>query len=389
MLRVGFVFRGGDGWLGGVNYLWNLLYAIGRHEGASLRPLLITSEDSELHGLDRLPGVEVARRKLRPEARGDQVARTIARRVIGVDRVLARLFDELGLDLVSHSGTYGWRFPVPTMTWIPDLQYWRLPEYFTALDQARRIYIDATGLIEGTSTVVSSEAAKADCRRYYGPLAARVDVLRFVSQPRIDPDRLPASGALQARLAVPARYFFLPNQFWRHKNHAVVVDALALLAARGVRPVVVATGKGEDYRAPEHYAALMRRVADGGLAEQFRHLGLVSAEDVAGLMHGSLAVINPSRFEGWSTTVEEARSLGKATLLSDIDVHREQAPPGAAYFSPDDPSALADLMARTWSSDPAAADRDRARAAANELEPRTAAFARRYRELAEATARRR
>ena len=52
-------------------------------------------------------------------------------------------------------------------------------------------------------------------------------------------------------------------------------------------------------------------------------------------------MINPSRFEGWSTTVEEAKSFGVPTILSDIDVHREQTGGTARYFGVDDPQMLA------------------------------------------------
>jgi hypothetical protein len=58
----------------------------------------------------------------------------------------------------------------------------------------------------------------------------------------------------------------------------------------------------------------------------------------------SIAIINPSYFEGWSTTVEEAKILDLKILLSDISVHREQNPEKAEYFSPDDPQKLADLL---------------------------------------------
>ena len=52
-------------------------------------------------------------------------------------------------------------------------------------------------------------------------------------------------------------------------------------------------------------------------------------------MRQSVAVLQPSLFEGWSTTVEEAKSIGKTILLSDIPVHREQAPPRRAVLRPD------------------------------------------------------
>ena len=41
---------------------------------------------------------------------------------------------------------------------------------------------------------------------------------------------------------LPQRYFYLPNQFWRHKNYQPVIDALGLLKRRGFDAVVAASG---------------------------------------------------------------------------------------------------------------------------------------------------
>jgi glycosyltransferase involved in cell wall biosynthesis len=76
-----------------------------------------------------------------------------------------------------------------------------------------------------------------------------------------------------------------------------------------------------------------------GLAPWFRHLGLIPFDDVLALNAAADAVLNPSLFEGWASSVEEAKSLGTPLILSDIDVHREQAP-SAQFFSPRNPEAL-------------------------------------------------
>ncbi|NIO41379.1 MAG: glycosyltransferase [Burkholderiales bacterium] len=60
----------------------------------------------------------------------------------------------------------------------------------------------------------------------------------------------------------------------------------------------------------------------------------MSRADLYALMRGSIAVVNPSLFEGWSTTVEEAKAIGAPLVLSDIAVHREQAGGDAVYFEP-------------------------------------------------------
>lgn len=66
--------------------------------------------------------------------------------------------------------------------------------------------------------------------------------------------------------------------------------------------------------------------------------------DVFELINSSAALINPSYFEGWSSTVEEAKTMGALTILSDIAIHREQDPTGALYFNPSDTEALSKLM---------------------------------------------
>src|SRR6202012_4558704 len=71
-------------------------------------------------------------------------------------------------------------------------------------------------------------------------------------------------------------------------------------------------------------------------------------DHLVGLMHHATAFLNPSRFEGWSTSVEEAKSMGKQIVLSDIPVHREQAPERGYFFPPDAPQALADAMSAAY-----------------------------------------
>jgi hypothetical protein len=85
--------------------------------------------------------------------------------------------------------------------------------------------------------------------------------VRFATQPQ--PELLTANPSdVIEQYGLPSTYFYLPNQFWRHKNHQVVVDALAILAKRGDNVVVAASG------------SIMRRVAGLGLEKNFRYLGM-------------------------------------------------------------------------------------------------------------------
>ena len=84
-----------------------------------------------------------------------------------------------------------------------------------------------------------------------------------------------------------------------------------------------------------------------------------------------MALINPSRFEGWSTTVEEAKSFGVPLILSDIDVHHEQAGEAARYFGLDDPATLADALCKALQTAAPPVARD----PSPDLDRRVAAFA--------------
>jgi glycosyltransferase involved in cell wall biosynthesis len=73
---------------------------------------------------------------------------------------------------------------------------------------------------------------------------------------------------------------------------------------------------------------------------------------VISLLRTCAALINPSFFEGWSSTVEEARVLGVPMLLSDIAVHREQMQNAATYFNAADAEGLAANLREIASASP-------------------------------------
>ena len=123
-----------------------------------------------------------------------------------------------------------------------------------------------------------------------------------------------------------------------------MIEALQLLRSGGVQVVVAASGRGFDPRHPGHFPAVERRIVEMHLADSFRILGMIPHDHLMALMCASDAVLNPSLSEGWSTTVEEARSLGVPLILSDLAVHREQAGAEAVYFARHDFYSLAEAL---------------------------------------------
>lgn len=147
---------------------------------------------------------------------------------------------------------------------------------------------------------------------------------------------------------MPEKFFYLPNQFWKHKNHIIVFEALRILQKQGIKPFVVFTGNPVDTRNPMHFAFLMEKISEWNLRDQVAFLGLVPHENVYHLLRQSICVLNPSLFEGWSTTVEESKSVGKRMIISNLPVHLEQDPPLTEYFDPHSAEELAEKLAQGW-----------------------------------------
>jgi glycosyltransferase involved in cell wall biosynthesis len=380
-MRVAFILALPEqAWLGGVSYFRNLLGALHELPERRIEPVIAVAAGPAPAFLGEMPPFERIALRWAAASGPRSFLRRAVRKLTGTDLLLERELRSHRIDVLSHSGHLGGGARLPTLAWIPDFQHLHVPENFSAHDLTvrDRFYRDQCAF--ATRLIVSSHAAREDLATFSSAALGKSRVLQFVAAAP-DPAKLPARAALQAKYGIAGPYFFLPNQFWAHKNHAVVIEALALLKARGMSLAVLASGNTDDPRQPGHFARLEARVKELGIAREFRPLGLIPHADLMGLMWHALAIINPSKFEGWSTSVEEAKSLGKRAILSDIAVHREQAPPGGVYFPAVDAAALAARMQEAYATRDDAANAALMAEARAQLPQRRRAFARRFEEI--------
>ena len=357
MIRFAVTMLGRGRWTGGEVYLRNMLTVIRDRAAVTLQPVLfLTPEEAAQHGaalgalLEFPPVVDV---RVNNFGRGNGLREAIA---TGIDRTAYGVFSAHGCVAVFEPALfYGWRFPLPALAWMPDFQHKYMPRMFSVAGWLRREAGFRAQIASRRTVMLSSETARTDVERFYPGARGRTAVVRFAQD--VDIIGLVAeSQALRDRYGLPERFVFLPNQFWKHKNHDLVVEALGEARRRGVLsglPLIVMSGRQDDVRNPGAYDAFVRRLAACGAAEHVRHLGLIPYRDVLGLVAAADAMLNPSFFEGWSTTVEEAKALGTELLISDLAIHREQAP-GARFFAPTSASDLLAALLDTAAAPPPA-----------------------------------
>ena len=189
--------------------------------------------------------------------------------------------------------------------------------------------------------IVSSADALKDFESFAPDHTQKVRVLKFVSQPdykylAMNQDDI---DELKSKYQISNEFFYMPNQYWKHKNHMIVLEAINVLKNEDFVINFICCGDLSDYRNKSHIEDIKNYILINDLNSNIKLLGLIDYSDVFGLIQMSKGVINPSLFEGWSSTVEECKSINKNMILSDLRVHEEQYP-SATFFDKHDVESL-------------------------------------------------
>ncbi|MDT7604812.1 MAG: hypothetical protein QOF61_2809 [Acidobacteriota bacterium] len=337
---------------GGSNWLEVTLLGLGALADPPTCLVVGASPDALPFALARASHVRAVPLERVRESRVGRVANAALRRALRKpweDPALTRIADRFGVDLwVGFAGFEGLSARRRLLVWFPDFQFRHLPEMFDEAERRERErqwnYIAERA--QGILAISRSVAEDAVCQHPH--IRGKVHVCGF---PPVFPESVLAADPeeVRRRYALPERFFLVSNQFWRHKNHALVFGALSRLKrCAKVPPVVAFTGRTHDYRHPDDFSETLRLVQQQGLHEYCRFLGVVPRAEQVALIRAAEAVVQPSRFEGRGAIVEETQVLGTQLLCSDLPVHRELDAPGALFFTPNDEEELARLMEQCY-----------------------------------------
>ena len=371
-------------WTAGIHYLKNLFLAMRSLNNEHRPEIVLLGRYNSADGESSLSGcadrmIEV------PQVQCDpgfwQRQRIRIEKKLGVwhepEPPLAAYLRQQHVDVLFASAEFGIQFRVPLLSWIPDFQHLHLPEFFSEGEIKNRNLHFSRMAKHATRVILSSHQAQLDFEKFAPEWAYKVRVLPFVAQ--IPQDAYDSDPTwVCGKYNLPRRFVYLPNQFWRHKNHGLVIRALALVKARFPHVVVVCTGNTNEYRAADYFSKFLATISELGVRENIIILGMLPHSHTFQLMRQSLAILQPSLFEGWSTTVEEAKSVGKAVIMSDLAVHREQNPPSATLFDPQDPQALATCLINVFQEQPEGPDITLEAQARENLPARTLKYGQRF-----------
>lgn len=288
--------------------------------------------------------------------RGLSLLWTMAGLPLGPWRNCSPLFDPLA-GALSRQQCDLWIFPQPTarsfqvplpaLVSIHDLMH-RYERRFAESSSCMEYYKRERNLVNicrwSKGILVDSGTGQKQVADSYGVPRERLHLLQFTPPGYIYAAETPPG--FDDRYRLPAKYIFYPSQFWEHKNHGRLIEAVRLLKETLPDLKLVLAGSPQNA-----YAAVETQVRSGNLGDDVLFLGYVPDSDMPELYRRARAMVMPTFYGPTNIPPLEAFVLGCPVAVSDIYAMPEQVGDAALLFNPESVAAIATCITRLWTDD--------------------------------------
>lgn len=257
-------------------------------------------------------------------------------RIAAENSWLALQARRLRLDVLHHGvGTTPFLKVVPSVVTIHDIHYRHFPDNFVKPKRAwLRINVPYSAR-HCEVVCVPSQWVRNDIVRTFRISPQKVTVVPFGSE-RLFGDAPLSVEAAREHYGLNRPYFFFPGRTYPHKNHHFLLDAFHPLASDAD---LILTGP--PWFRDRQVRSVIERL---GLQTTVRHLGQVPRRDLAGIYGGAIALVYPSRFEGFGAPAIEAMSVGCPVISSNAAALPEVVGDAGILIDPADKTGWTEAM---------------------------------------------
>ena len=279
---------------------------------------------------------------------------------------------------------YVFRAPIPVLGTVHDLMHRyqrRFPEVSADGEYEAREFHFSETCRWARGVLVDSELGKQQLVESYGIAPAKVHPLPYIAPPWIYEYDGRDDDAVRVKYDLPEKFLFYPAQFYRHKNHSSLLDAVARM--RGAHPDVKLVLVGAKER--NAFDEVRAQVDALGLADNVQFAGYAEDREMAAFYHQARALVMPTFFGPTNIPQLEAFALGCPVATSRIYGIPEQVGDAALLFDPSSVAEIHTCLVRLWTDD-ALCDELARRGRAHSERWGPPQFQARFREIVEAVA---
>jgi len=213
------------------------------------------------------------------------------------------------------------------------------PEVRRGYEFEKREIIYQASIKKAIAIIADSEIGKINIIKRYHADENRIYIAKFLPSYQIFEEHK-NSYNVRELYRLNNNYIFYPAQFWAHKNHKYIIDALNILKNKyfiNVDAVFCGSDKG-------NLKFIVEYIKKNNLNEQIHFLGFVPAEHYSELFKESLALVMPTYFGPTNIPPIEAFELEVPVLYSDLPEFKYDLKNMVIYLDLNEPSDLADKL---------------------------------------------
>lgn len=344
--KIGLIYNYDENWIAGAYYILNIIKALNILDDRLKPEILIFAKEKKdfLRIKQKTQYPYLGYWKILPKYSLFQKAVNRSSRYLFGRNIILKGPRNKILDVIYPNPTPGLfdRIDVAKkIFWIPDFQDRYLKDFFSPEEVFSREKSQEWIAENAGKIVFSSLDSMNDFSKFFPQSNSQKIVIPFaVSIDQIENET--TIHDIRIKYDLNGDFLICPNQLWAHKNHKTVLYAIREIRDNWHNILVVFTGKESDYRLPDYPAELKELVKELSITDNVKFLGFIQKNELDSLLLAAKAIIQPSLFEGWSTVIEEAKSLNKFIFASDINIHKEQlyGYPNKCFFERVNPDSL-------------------------------------------------
>jgi glycosyltransferase involved in cell wall biosynthesis len=237
---------------------------------------------------------------------------------------------------------------IPTVCTIYDLQYKTYPEFFAAEDVAHREHTFIEACRRATALTAISDYSRDSAITHGNLDPERIRTIHLRMAQRIAPVVENGKAILDRLGLVPQRYLIYPANFWKHKNHEMLLTAFGIACHEGLPADIKLVFTGAPGARQEW---LMSAYPTMNLGDRVLFPGYLPNIELAALMANCTGVVFPSLYEGFGLPVIEAMAAGVPVACSNTTSLPEVAAEAAIFFDPRVPTQIAQAMISLMEND--------------------------------------
>lgn len=276
--------------------------------------------------------------------------------VTGDIHPIGKLLQEQKCDLwiFPSQEAYTFQLDVPSLGVVLDLMH-RYESSFPEVSQDGEYEVREwllSNIVEhSTAVLVDSEIGKQQVIESYGTNADKIFALPFVAPIYIYNANSYIEFANELKEKLPDKYLFYPAQFWEHKNHKRIVEAVYLLKQKDINVNFVFVGAQSGKHREKVHAELLELIDQYSLQQQIHFLGYVKDEEIPFIYQNARGLVMPTFFGPTNIPPIEAMAMGCPVAISNIYGMPAQLGDAALFFDPNLVEEMVDCIQILWNDD--------------------------------------